>query len=198
MTHPPIIQSYQQPYIIDDPIPAAQHRTSAFCCHIIASFPCLHPTAHKAISFLPSFLLALSVSDQSPMFPVLSKEEQDALAATPVHPAGLVVLHFVKLAGTNRPIALAQANAINSRVDLLCEVSFLNFFGSIMLFEIIMLYHGSEDNRLKKKRCIVLGQLINRFSSGVLDRSMSPQTCDKPLTAFTLINLRKIGENSTL
>ncbi|RZR85575.1 hypothetical protein BHM03_00012591 [Ensete ventricosum] len=114
MTHPPIIQSYQQPYIIDDPIPAAQHRTSAFCCHIIASFPCLHPTAHKAISFLPSILLALSVSDQSPMFP------------------------------------------------------------------------------------IVLGQLINRFSSGVLDRSMSPQTCDKPLTAFTLINLRKIGENSTL
>lgn len=33
----------------------------------------------------------------------------------------------MKLAGTNRPIALAQANAINSRVDLLCEVSFFNF-----------------------------------------------------------------------
>ncbi|XP_064954692.1 solute carrier family 40 member 2, chloroplastic-like isoform X3 [Musa acuminata AAA Group] len=69
---------------------------------------------------------------------------------------------IVLLAGTNRPIALAQANAINSRVDLLCE--------------------------------IVLGQLINRLSSGVLDRSMSPQTCDKPLTAFTLLDLRKIVE----
>jgi hypothetical protein len=27
-----------------------------------------------------------------------------------------------QLAGTNRPIALAQANAILSRIDLLCEV----------------------------------------------------------------------------
>lgn len=29
---------------------------------------------------------------------------------------------FVQLAGTNRPVALAQANAILSRIDLLCEV----------------------------------------------------------------------------
>ncbi|RWW33984.1 hypothetical protein GW17_00001269 [Ensete ventricosum] len=175
MTHPPIIQSYQQPYIIDDPIPAAQHRTSAFCCHIIASFPCLHPTAHKAISFLPSFLLALSVSDQSPMFPVpsssvLSKEEQDALVATPVHPAGLVAGNLSEhVWNFTWPAAVAMLH------PSLLPVAVVSFFSKI-----------------------VLGQLINRFSSGVLDRSMSPQTCDKPLTAFTLINLRKIGENSTL
>lgn len=28
----------------------------------------------------------------------------------------------VQLAGTNRPIALAQANAVLNRIDLLCEV----------------------------------------------------------------------------
>ncbi|THU57871.1 hypothetical protein C4D60_Mb03t08150 [Musa balbisiana] len=98
---------------------------------------------------------------------------------------------LVLLAGTNRPIALAQANAINSRVDLLCEVAGASLFGFLL-------------SKYKLATCIKLScaltlftlpvLLINRLSSGVLDRSMSPQTCDKPLTAFTLLNLRKIVE----
>lgn len=31
---------------------------------------------------------------------------------------------FMKLAGSNRPVALAQANAILNRLDLLCEVKY--------------------------------------------------------------------------
>lgn len=31
-------------------------------------------------------------------------------------------LFSVKLAGTNRPVALAQANAVLNRLDLVCEV----------------------------------------------------------------------------
>jgi len=32
----------------------------------------------------------------------------------------------VKLAGTNRPVALAQANAVLNRLDLVCEVRFFS------------------------------------------------------------------------
>jgi hypothetical protein len=32
----------------------------------------------------------------------------------------------VKLAGTNRPVALAQANAVLNRLDLVCEVQFFS------------------------------------------------------------------------
>ncbi|XP_064954694.1 solute carrier family 40 member 2, chloroplastic-like isoform X4 [Musa acuminata AAA Group] len=103
---------------------------------------------------------------------------------------------IVLLAGTNRPIALAQANAINSRVDLLCEVAGASLFGFLLskykLATCIKLSCALTLFTLPV--LIVLGQLINRLSSGVLDRSMSPQTCDKPLTAFTLLDLRKIVE----
>ncbi|XP_022719541.1 solute carrier family 40 member 3, chloroplastic isoform X3 [Durio zibethinus] len=51
----------------------------------------------------------------------------------------------VLLAGINRPIALAQANAVLNRIDLLCEIS--------------------------------LTWLTNKLSTGVLDRSKCSQTC---------------------
>lgn len=35
-------------------------------------------------------------------------------------------LRCIQLAGANKPIALAQANAVLSRIDLLCEVSLLS------------------------------------------------------------------------
>jgi hypothetical protein len=34
----------------------------------------------------------------------------------------LLFFFFLKLAGTNRPVALAQANAMLNRIDLICEV----------------------------------------------------------------------------
>ncbi|GJY29383.1 reverse transcriptase domain-containing protein [Tanacetum coccineum] len=40
--------------------------------------------------------------------------------------------HSTKLAGTNRPIALAQANAILSRIDLLCEIAGASLFGILL------------------------------------------------------------------
>lgn len=38
--------------------------------------------------------------------------------------------YHVQLAGTNRPIALAQANAAINRIDLLCEVTIFFFLFS--------------------------------------------------------------------
>ncbi|CAL9111262.1 unnamed protein product [Musa textilis] len=103
---------------------------------------------------------------------------------------------IVLLAGTNRPIALAKANAINSRVDLLCEVAGASLFGFVLSkYELATCIKLSCALTLfTLPVLIVLGQLINRLSSGVLDHSMPPQTCDKPLTAFTLLNLRKTVE----
>lgn len=49
----------------------------------------------------------------------------------------------VQLAGINRPIALAEANAVLSRIDLLCEVngsSELNFLFQIHVILIICLF----------------------------------------------------------
>lgn len=42
-----------------------------------------------------------------------------------------MLMLFFQLAGLNRPIALAQANAVINRIDLLCEVciDFQSFFG---------------------------------------------------------------------
>ncbi|KHG30603.1 Solute carrier family 40 member 3, chloroplastic [Gossypium arboreum] len=38
----------------------------------------------------------------------------------------------VLLAGTNRPIALAQANAVLNRIDLLCEIAGTSLFGTLL------------------------------------------------------------------
>ncbi|WOK96075.1 solute carrier family 40 member 2, chloroplastic-like [Canna indica] len=102
---------------------------------------------------------------------------------------------IVMLSGINRPIALAQANAMFSRVDLLCEVAGASLFGFLLS------KHGPAT--CIKLACalsictlplmIILGHLINGLSSGVLDRSF-PQTWDKPLTSSSPFNMKKIVE----
>lgn len=42
-----------------------------------------------------------------------------------------------QLAGVNRPIALAQANAILNRIDLLCEV-----FSNLLIIFLLQYLHG--------------------------------------------------------
>lgn len=44
-----------------------------------------------------------------------------------------------QLAGANRPIALANANAILRRVELVCEVHTMSFFFGAILFDHCML-----------------------------------------------------------
>ncbi|XP_010914576.1 solute carrier family 40 member 2, chloroplastic [Elaeis guineensis] len=82
----------------------------------------------------------------------------------------------VLLAGTNRPVALAQANAMLSRIDLLCEIAGASLFG-------ILLSKHNPVTCLKLACClmicalpvlVILGQLVNRLSSGVLNCSRYP------------------------
>ncbi|VVB15216.1 unnamed protein product [Arabis nemorensis] len=78
----------------------------------------------------------------------------------------------VLLAGINRPIALAQANAVLNRIYLLCEIAGTTLFG-------ILLSKYDPVTCLKFAAALMMGSLptmtaliwlTNKFSSGVLDR----------------------------
>uniref|UniRef100_A0A1J3GX81 Solute carrier family 40 member n=1 Tax=Noccaea caerulescens TaxID=107243 RepID=A0A1J3GX81_NOCCA len=84
----------------------------------------------------------------------------------------------VLLAGINRPIALAQANAVLNRIDLLCEIAGTMLFG-------ILLSKYDPVTCLKFAATLMIGSLptmtaliwlTNKFSSGVLDRPKCSQT----------------------
>ncbi|CAL9112440.1 unnamed protein product [Musa acuminata var. zebrina] len=100
----------------------------------------------------------------------------------------------VMLAGRNRPVALAQANSVLSRVDLLCEIAGASLFG-------ILLSKYNPVTCLKlacgltisvQPILVILGHVINSLSSGVLDCSRSGV---KPVGSSSLFDARKIVEN---
>ncbi|KAL6623587.1 hypothetical protein ACP70R_033466 [Stipagrostis hirtigluma subsp. patula] len=101
----------------------------------------------------------------------------------------------VLLAGTNRPVALAQANAVLNRLDLLCETIGASVFG-ILLSK----YHPVT---CLKTACglmicsfpvlIMLGQLINSVSCHALDSS---RTATDESICMDLLDVRKIVQNS--
>ncbi|KAK7269434.1 hypothetical protein RIF29_22160 [Crotalaria pallida] len=87
----------------------------------------------------------------------------------------------VLLAGVNRPVALAQANAFLNRIDLLCEIVGASLFG-------VLLAKFHPVTCLKVAAGLILGLLpitlvftwlANQLSTGVLDRPKPPQTCCK-------------------
>lgn len=87
----------------------------------------------------------------------------------------------VLLAGANRPIALAEANAVISRIDLLCEIAGASFFG-ILLSQydpVTCLKLAAVLMIVTIPVVILLMWLSNTLSSGVLDRFKSPQAFDK-------------------
>ncbi|XP_037439795.1 solute carrier family 40 member 2, chloroplastic-like isoform X2 [Triticum dicoccoides] len=87
----------------------------------------------------------------------------------------------VLLAGTNRPVALAQANAMLNRLDLLCETVGASIFGLLLTkYDIVTC--------LK----VMLGQLINSVSCHALDSSRTPS--DESICA-DLLDVRKIVQN---
>ncbi|CAN8255800.1 unnamed protein product [Cochlearia groenlandica] len=84
----------------------------------------------------------------------------------------------VLLAGINKPIALAQANAVLNRIDLLCEIAGTMLFG-------ILLTKYDPVTCLKFAATLMIGSLptmvtliwlTNKFSSGVLDRPKCAQS----------------------
>ncbi|KAB1227397.1 Solute carrier family 40 member 3, chloroplastic [Morella rubra] len=83
----------------------------------------------------------------------------------------------VLLAGINRPIALAEANAVLSRIDLFCEIAGASLFG-------ILLSKFDPVTCLKLAAGLMLGTLpvvvvltwlTNKLSTGVLDRTKTSQ-----------------------
>ncbi|CAL0300134.1 unnamed protein product [Lupinus luteus] len=180
--------------------------------------------------------------------PILTAEEQHALAATPAHPAGLhafyasciaanmveqlwnfawpsaiALIHpsllpvavivstlllrpwfailvsagsverlcgvalgvanerdwVVLLAGVNRPVALAQANAFLNRIDLLSEIVGASLFGVLLskFHPVICLKVAAGLIMGLLPVTILFIRLANMLSTGVLDRSMLSQTC---------------------
>lgn len=100
----------------------------------------------------------------------------------------------VLLAGTNRPVALAQANAVLNRLDLVCETVGASVFGLLL-----SKYHPVTCLKIACGLMIcsfpvlvVLGQLINRFSCHALDSSRTPS--DESICA-NLLDVRKIVQN---
>ncbi|XP_010267955.1 PREDICTED: solute carrier family 40 member 3, chloroplastic-like isoform X2 [Nelumbo nucifera] len=87
----------------------------------------------------------------------------------------------VLLAGTNRPIALAQANAILSRIDLLCEIAGASLFGVLLSkydpVTCLRLAAGLVICALPVQ--VLLTWLTNKLSTGVLDRCKCQQACWK-------------------
>ncbi|KAL5983519.1 hypothetical protein ACLOJK_017605 [Asimina triloba] len=196
---------------------------------------CSIPIVHLSSEILTTEPLTLLTQDAyaNSLFttlPVLSEEEQETLAATPAHPAGLYALYacslagnlveqlwnfawpaavallhpsllpvavvgfFTKvygicsaficsydhscteqcfsyfgvfiasptlLAGTNRPIALARANAILSRIDLLCEIAGASLFG-------ILLYKYDPVNCLQLAAGLMIGTLPVVLAAGLM------------------------------
>ncbi|KAF6143361.1 hypothetical protein GIB67_001305 [Kingdonia uniflora] len=105
----------------------------------------------------------------------------------------------VQLAGTNRPIALAQANAIISRIDLLCEIAGASLFG-------ILLSRYDSVTCLKLAAGLMIGALpvvllltwlSNKLSAGVLDRPKSPQCCGKTVIEYPFQNAGNFVQIST-
>lgn len=82
----------------------------------------------------------------------------------------------VLLAGTNRQIALAQANAILSRIDLLCEIAGASLFGVLLSrYEQVTCLKLAAGLMIWSLPVVVgLTWLTNKLSAGVLDRSRSP------------------------
>ncbi|KAF5202465.1 Solute carrier family 40 member 3 protein [Thalictrum thalictroides] len=85
----------------------------------------------------------------------------------------------VLLAGTNRPIALAEANAIISRIDLLCEIVGASLFGILLSkYDPVSCLKLAAGLMIATVPVVILLMwLSNKLSSGVLDRSKSPQAC---------------------
>ncbi|KAL3814627.1 hypothetical protein ACJIZ3_015895 [Penstemon smallii] len=84
----------------------------------------------------------------------------------------------VLLAGTNRPIALAQANAVLSRIDLLCEIAGASLFGIFLSkYEPVTCLKLAANLMIwSLPVVVVLTWLTNKLSAGVLDRAKCPQT----------------------
>ncbi|XP_074321086.1 solute carrier family 40 member 3, chloroplastic [Silene latifolia] len=88
---------------------------------------------------------------------------------------------LVLLAGTNRPIALAQANAVINRIDLLCEIAGASLFGILLSrYDPVTCLKLAAGLMIWALPVVVaLTWLSNKLSTGVLDRTKCSQACSE-------------------
>ncbi|XP_072997354.1 solute carrier family 40 member 2, chloroplastic-like [Typha latifolia] len=100
----------------------------------------------------------------------------------------------VLLAGKSRPVALAQANAMLNRIDLLCETAGASLFGILLskFNAVTCLKIACGLMVCSMPVLVILGQTINRLSSHVLDCYRIP---DKSFRLGLLLDAGKIFEN---
>ncbi|WOL03260.1 solute carrier family 40 member 2, chloroplastic [Canna indica] len=101
----------------------------------------------------------------------------------------------VLLAGRNRPVALAQANSILSRIDLVCEIAGASLFGILLskYNPVTCLKLACGLTMCVQPVLFILGHVINSLSNGVLDRSRF--TPIKPVGTPSLFDAQKLVEN---
>ncbi|TXG65446.1 hypothetical protein EZV62_006721 [Acer yangbiense] len=101
----------------------------------------------------------------------------------------------VLLAGINRPIALAQANAVLNRIDLLCEIAGTSLFGILLSkYEpVTCLKFAAGSIVWSLPVMIILSWLTNKVSTGVLDRAKCSQSCCKTFNEAPLPDDDSIG-----
>ncbi|KAI3417318.1 Solute carrier family 40 protein [Psidium guajava] len=94
----------------------------------------------------------------------------------------------VLLAGVNRPIALAQANAVLNRIDLLCEIAGASLFGILLAKydPVTCLKSAAGLMIFLLPVTVLLAWLTNKLSTGVLDRPKSLHNCCKSCNGGTV------------
>lgn len=104
----------------------------------------------------------------------------------------------VLLAGTNRPVALAQANAILSRIDLLCEIAGASLFGILLSkYEPVTCLKLAAGLMISSLPVVVcLTWLTNKLSAGVLDRAKLQQSCCRSSSEGSLPNVENLVQMS--
>ncbi|KAL8160037.1 hypothetical protein V2J09_001574 [Rumex salicifolius] len=102
----------------------------------------------------------------------------------------------VLLAGTNRPIALSQANSVLSRIDLLCEILGASLFGIFLSkYDPVSCLRLAAGLMIWALPVVMsLTWLTNMFSAGVLDRAKCQHTNSE--SWFVSQNIVDIGIDS--
>ncbi|KAJ7977854.1 Solute carrier family 40 protein [Quillaja saponaria] len=159
MDHVPRVPAYNCLNIIQA---AAQLLSARMIIHAHS----VHPTSASSLLLCPWFVVLVLAG---------AIERLCGVAVGVANERDWVVL----LAGVNRPIALAQANAVLNRIDLLCEIAGASIVGILLskFDPVTCLRFCAGLMMCSLPFAIALSWLTNKLSTGVLDRPKSSQTC---------------------
>ncbi|MBA0816297.1 hypothetical protein Gohar_000976 [Gossypium harknessii] len=106
----------------------------------------------------------------------------------------------VLLAGINRPTALAQANAVLNRIDLLCEIAGTSLFGILLSrYDPVTCLKFAAGLMMSSLPVMIgLTWLTNKLSAGVLDRAKCSQSCCRTSAEGPLPDADNLGLNPSI